>query len=137
MPKSARKSSVRLHGVIWMALGVLCLLRAVPVAAYVPPESLFVNSSTSTLSITSETNSHGAPDGAVASISERLANLHTWTFSFDNAVSSDAVIDSARIYITHRQSGWIDDSPRLLSNPERRAIEWRPTQYGMMSTLVV
>ncbi|MCH7948697.1 MAG: putative Ig domain-containing protein, partial [candidate division Zixibacteria bacterium] len=74
-------------------------------------ESLYVNSSISSATITSEINSHGTPDGTEASITGKLAqSLDSWTFDFDNTVNAGTVISSAEIFITHRQSGYSNDS---------------------------
>ena len=74
-------------------------------------ESLYVSTSSSSTGITSEANSHGAPDGAQASITGNLANnQESWTLSFDNTVNGGLPVNSAELYLTHRQSGWIDDS---------------------------
>ncbi|MCH7947888.1 MAG: tandem-95 repeat protein, partial [candidate division Zixibacteria bacterium] len=79
-----------------------------------PPASadtLYVDTSSSTVSITSETSARGAPDGVEASISGKFAqNFDTWTFDFDSTVNSGDVISSAEIFITHRQSGYSNDS---------------------------
>ncbi|MCH7947634.1 MAG: tandem-95 repeat protein, partial [candidate division Zixibacteria bacterium] len=75
-------------------------------------EPLFVNSSVSSLTITSEINSHGSADGLEASItSNRMANDgHTWTFDFENTLNSGAALLGAEIYLTHRQTGFSNDS---------------------------
>jgi len=73
-------------------------------------ESLYVNGSASTRPILNELNSHGIPDGSVASIDSNLANYETWTFDFDNTAFSGFAVNSAEIYLTHYQSGWVNDS---------------------------
>ena len=56
-------------------------------------ESLYVNASTSTTSITSETNSHSTPDGAEASIAGKLGkDLDIWTFDFDSTLNAGSSI---------------------------------------------
>ncbi|MCH9031262.1 MAG: hypothetical protein IIB00_03250, partial [candidate division Zixibacteria bacterium] len=73
-------------------------------------ESLYVDSSVSSRPIASETNSRGAADGLEASVTGKLANLHTWTFDFDTTVNAGFPITTAEIFITHRQSGLSNDS---------------------------
>ncbi len=75
-------------------------------------ESIYINGSASTVAITSETNSHGVADGSEASVSSNTLgqNGETWTFDFDNTLYPGAPLVSAEIYITHRQSGYVNDS---------------------------
>lgn len=75
-------------------------------------ETLYVNASTSTVPIASEIECHGEPDGAEAGISVRLVgkDSHTWNFEFENSSVSDLTILSAEMFLTHRQSGCLDDS---------------------------
>jgi hypothetical protein len=92
-----------------LVLGLLALALLAP-TVHAQTESLYVDSSTSSEAITSEANCHGASDGAEANISGNLANGQSWTFDFDSTVYTGLPIPIAEIYITHRQSGYIDDS---------------------------
>ncbi|UCC78863.1 MAG: hypothetical protein JSW64_11340, partial [Candidatus Zixiibacteriota bacterium] len=73
-------------------------------------ESLYVNSSSSSMPINTAANCLGAPDGSTAFIDGNLANYETWTFTFDNTAYPGSTITGAQIYLTHQQAGLVDDS---------------------------
>ena len=94
-----------------LLLGIAIVTFLAAAAGAQATESLYVNTSASSRPITSETNSHGAPDGAETSISGKLARMQeTWTFDFDSTSFAGVPILSAEIFITHRQSGYSNDS---------------------------
>ncbi len=106
----ARWQVQRLHIAVILAAAVMAAVFPMTARAQLQAETLYVNTSASGQGITSESNSHGAPDGNVAYISGNLANGETWTFDFDATSQSTVSIDSARILVSHYQSGWIEDS---------------------------
>jgi hypothetical protein len=73
-------------------------------------ESLYIDSSYSTMPIISGANCLGAPDGSEAMIDGNLANYAIWTFTFDNTAYPGSTITDVQIYLTHRQAGFVDDS---------------------------
>ena len=72
----------------------------IPVQAQLT-ESLYVNSSTSSMPIDSAANCQGAPDGSTAMIDSNLANYENWTFNFDNTAYPESTLISAQLYMTH------------------------------------
>ncbi|MEE9554086.1 MAG: hypothetical protein V3W18_07275, partial [candidate division Zixibacteria bacterium] len=73
-------------------------------------ESLYADSSFSSMPIDSAANCYGPPDGTVAHIDSNLANYEIWTFDFDSTFSAGLPIISSQIFITHYQAGWVDDT---------------------------
>ncbi|UCE67266.1 MAG: hypothetical protein JSU85_04435, partial [Candidatus Zixiibacteriota bacterium] len=73
-------------------------------------ESLYVDSSSSSMPIDSSANCLGAADGSEAFINGNLANYETWTFTFDNTAYPGSTVTAAQVYLTHRQAGHVNDS---------------------------
>ncbi|HUU44543.1 MAG TPA: Ig-like domain-containing protein, partial [Acidobacteriota bacterium] len=106
------RSTEKFRGMVAVtaAIALILLLAAADAGAAIVAESLYVNTSVSSVSISAEVECHGAPDGVQASISGKLASGDNWTFDFDSTVNPGRLIDSARIFITHRESGYVNDS---------------------------